>query len=433
MATFKAVVFEHHKKADNTFNVKIRVNHKKGSVYLPTDIFVTAAQLNKKFEIKDRQIINRTNDIVKEYHELVVTIGNKIDEFSAKDLANFVQRKTSKDGKEPIDFIAFGRMHVERLKKNNQVPYARKIMSALNAMIDFFENEKIPITNLTVKSLQKFQEYLFSQRSFERVNQVNGINKYKRKGNSTSTVNIYFTYIRAVFNAAIDEFNDEDENEIRIKHYPFKKFKLPRPQAETVKRNLKPDIIRIIRDVVLKPTSRAELGRDIFMLSFYLVGINITDLFSADLYAKGRISYDRTKTSRRRLDNAFISIKVEPEAYLLFEKYKDPTGKRVFNFYQRYTSVDTFTSAANIGLSQISDKLKGEDRKITTYYARHSWATIARNICRISKDDVAMALNHTDPLHLVTDLYMEKDWIIIDEANRKVLDTIRIEIPKAIA
>ncbi len=64
------------------------------------------------------------------------------------------------------------------------------------------------------------------------------------------------------------------------------------------------------------------------------------------------------------------------------------------------------------------------DIPLTSYYARHSWATIARNDCKISKDDINLALNHVDNEMKVTDIYIAKDWTIIDEANRQVIDAI---------
>jgi integrase len=158
------------------------------------------------------------------------------------------------------------------------------------------------------------------------------------------------------------------------------------------------------------------------MLSFYLVGMNTIDLYNINDFKDGRLNYNRTKT-KHRTDKAFISIKVEPEAFPLLEKYKDQTGKRVFNFYLRYKSPKVFSMSMAIGLGKIC-KNKEITEKITVYYARHSWATIARNICRISKDDVHFSLNHSDPDMKVTDLYIEEDFSIIDEANRKVLDTL---------
>jgi len=61
---------------------------------------------------------------------------------------------------------------------------------------------------------------------------------------------------------------------------------------------------------------------------------------------------------------------------------------------------------------------------ISTYYARHSWATIARKKCKISKSDVDECLNHVVPENKMADVYVEKDWGFIDDANRKVLNYV---------
>ncbi len=170
-------------------------------------------------------------------------------------------------------------------------------------------------------------------------------------------------------------------------------------------------------------TIRAVLGRDLFMLSFYLVGMNTVDLFKIDQITDGRLEYKRSKTMSRRRDEAFISILIEPEAWPLVEKYKDPTGKRVFKFYQMYTNEQNFNRAVNNGLDQVLEhnKISGD---ISFYSARHSWASIARNICRIDKDDIDFCLNHSSQDHKMTDIYIEHTWDIIDQANRKVLDTL---------
>ena len=76
-----------------------------------------------------------------------------------------------------------------------------------------------------------------------------------------------------------------------------------------------------------------NLARDVFALSFYLIGMNTVDLFNCDCIADGRITYQRTKTKNRRDDKAEISVKIEPEAMPLIEKYMDKTRRRVFKFY----------------------------------------------------------------------------------------------------
>ena len=62
---------------------------------------------------------------------------------------------------------------------------------------------------------------------------------------------------------------------------------------------------------------------------------------------------------------------------------------------------------------------------VTFYWARHTFATVARNDCRVSKDDVALALNHVDEGNRVTDIYIAKDWRIVDEVQEKVLDKLK--------
>ena len=60
--------------------------------------------------------------------------------------------------------------------------------------------------------------------------------------------------------------------------------------------------------------------------------------------------------------------------------------------------------------------------ELTTYWARHSWATIARKI-GVPIDDIAFALGHKSN-HRVTYIYIDDDFEPIDIANRRVLDWV---------
>ena len=130
----------------------------------------------------------------------------------------------------------------------------------------------------------------------------------------------------------------------------------------------------------------------------------------------GRNDYNRAKTQGRRKDNAFISIKIIEEAGPLLEKYIEKLSVR----YSTYGVLDT---ALSQGMKQLR-KLTGITGA-TIYWARHTFATVARNACRISKDDVALALNHVDDEHRTTDIYIEKDWSIVDEVQIKVVGLLR--------
>ena len=150
--------------------------------------------------------------------------------------------------------------------------------------------------------------------------------------------------------------------------------------------------------------------------------MNEADLYTCTDCKGGRLTYQRAKTRSRRSDKAEISIKIEPEAKALLEKYKDPTGERVFNFHRLYASIDTFTAAINKGLKVIGKALQIDDLEF--YAARHTWATIALNDAGVDKYTVHAALNHVDDSMKVTDIYLRKSWDPIDKANRAVLDLI---------
>jgi len=115
------------------------------------------------------------------------------------------------------------------------------------------------------------------------------------------------------------------------------------------------------------------------------------------------------------------------------EKYEDKTKQKVFRFSRMYVNHTCFNSAINKGLKEIEKDINAELKRmgkdividdLEFYAARHSWATIARNDLKIDKYVVHEALNHVDSKMKITDIYIEKDFTMINEANRKVIDYV---------
>ena len=420
MPTFKTLILKHQKKDDGTYGVKIRITHKRETRYIPTEFYVNSKQLTRELEVKDLDILRKLEDKINVYWTIIKKTPD-VETLTVDQLLSLFEREKRYTAIVDIDFIAFSRTHIDNLALSGKKKYADSFKTTVNSLIDFFGRETIPITEINASNLTSYVKYLRTERDVVRLNQFKKEVKIKQApmGNGVQT---YITNIRTLFNEARFQFNDEDEGIIRIKHYPFQKFKLER-KTLTDKRSLKPTTINKIKTYIEKKTTRASLGRDVFMLSFYLVGTNIIDLYEARLLEDDRISYNRSKTADRREDRAQISIKIEPEAKSLINKYRDEDNQRVFDFYKRYTNSENFITAVNKGLKKISKDLELGD-EVSTYYARHSWATIARNICGVPKEDISMALNHSDPTHKVTDIYLATDWTIIDKANRKVLNTL---------
>lgn len=431
MATFKIIVFKHQQRQDEKFPVSIRLTWKRKHSYIKTAYYVTSKQVDRRtFAIKDIYILNDLNNRIAQYEEIKAKkLGLKIELYTAKELAEYFVKETAAGTSESIDFIEFSRDYIEKLKSAGRNSYASNMNRTINSIIDFVNGrENLKISEITAIFLNKFEEFLKTERKIKRKNQFGRSVTTVKQPVSDTTIFDYMTDIRVLFNAARDQFNDEDKGELRIIHYPFRKYKI-KPKPENVKRNLTREQIIAIRDVSDQELvlERAIIARDVFMISFYLVGMNMADIYEANrienVNGEIRLNYERVKTRGRRSDHASISIRIEPEAMELLEKYKDKTGKRVFNFYKRYSTSHVFGSNINKGLKTVAEACK-IDIPLSTYYARHSWATIARNKCNVSRDDVDLALNHVDQRLRIADMYIEKDWSRIDEANRKVIDYI---------
>ena len=168
-----------------------------------------------------------------------------------------------------------------------------------------------------------------------------------------------------------------------------------------------------------KGTCRFDLAKDCFILSFSLMGINSVDLYNAIGLSDNRLVYNRTKTKDRRLYKAKMEVIVPDIILPIIEKYRDNTGKRIFKFYRYYRDSRAFNKAINKGLKEIGDQLGIDD--LEYYAARHSWATIALNKCKIDKYTVHAALNHVDESMRVTDIYIERDFVNENKANAKVV------------
>ena len=150
--------------------------------------------------------------------------------------------------------------------------------------------------------------------------------------------------------------------------------------------------------------------------------MNSADLYNATDYENGILTYYRTKTKERRLDGAKMQVIVHEMFLPLIEKYRDETGKRIFNFYQYYANEKALSKAINCGLKEIGNLLHIED--LEYYAAHHSWATIAVNKVGIDKYTVHTALNHMDESKKVTDIYIERDFAIENNTNAKVIDYV---------
>lgn len=234
------------------------------------------------------------------------------------------------------------------------------------------------------------------------------------RGLSANTRWLYLCVLRSVFNSALDDGV--------ISADVFRKFRIRK--EPTVKRSLTAGEVRAF--AALPVNGRNRVYRDVAMLSFYLIGINMTDLLQLtyDNVQNGRIVYVRNKTKK------VYSIKIEPEAQAIFDRYR---GERyLLDILEKNPRVYTFIKNIDWNLKRMGTTVidgGGMKRtvpffnKMSTYYMRHSWATIAYNDCNVPVDVISQALGHSMG-NKVTMVYINTDSRRVDEANRKVIDFV---------
>lgn len=409
MATITHVILKHQKKSDNTWNVKLRITHERKSAYLPTKHYVSLEMINKKtFELKQRDnpvydsLVIEEARIRQEFSRM-----ENLDSYNAKQLAEYIDNFLKGKSNIKINLFDYGYSFAQKaIDGGRSIGTTYKI--TMSKFESFVGDRDFSFTDLTSSHLKKFEAWLRS-------------NKTRNGGVMTDTgVCLYLTTLHTIFQNGKKEYNDEEHNIIRIPNSPFSAYTIPKNNPATKKALT----VEQLRSVIEFRTNEIApmIARDVFIMSFLMVGMNSIDMYYLNPPIDGRFDYERRKTKGRREDKAFISIKLEPELLPYVERYKDPVGDRAFNFFMRYKSHIEFNRLINFHLKTVGKAIGIPD--LTFYSARHSWATIARNDCGVSVDDVASCLNHVNSERKVTDIYIKKDWSIIDRANRKVLDLV---------
>lgn len=290
--------------------------------------------------------------------------------------ATRLRRMLTEGAARQVTFGSVIRQRIETCQRRGAVKSAQLLLYTYNKIANRYKG--ITFDQITPSFLRNFEADL------------------TKEGIKQNTIALLMRYIRLTFNQAIAD------DLIPPELYPFRKFRIK--AEKTAKRSLTIDELRRLRTV-------DHPAVDIFFLSFMLIGVNIKDLLFAlaDQVSDGRFHYTRSKTGKP------ISVYLFPDAGKTIEKHK---GERLLlNFMESRKRLDQFNKWINRHLKKAAASV-GITKHVTTYAARHSWASIASGL-GISKDVIAQALGHSAAT--VTDVYINFDMRRVDEANERVI------------
>lgn len=391
MAVFKAVV--RTKRSDNTYLVYIRCTHNRKVAYIKTPYYIDSSKV-KNGEIKDDDVNLECAIIIKQYRKKLLEYEYDIKEINVKEICDYLVHKNNE-----IPFLPYANEFIRKLSKQGRHNSANNYLIALRSFINEV-GDNITFQNITSRLIQQW------------INTLSHTARAKQ---------MYPTAIKAIFDAGCKDHNDYDRGIIVIANQPFKLVKIPKAD-EPRKRAVEPDIIKRIFRIRPK-TNRAEMAQDVVKLVFFLAGMNTVDIYEKEKSVlttkEGKICYNRNKTMGHRGDKAYMEISIPDQIKYIFEKYKDET--HLTSFHNKYSDSHSFNLYVNRGLKVLCES--AGVTKLDTYTFRHSWATIAKNNCGATDEEIDFCLNHA-PVHRMARKYIKVDYSKIDEINRKVIDYV---------
>ena len=334
-----------------------------------------------------------------EYQQKVLEKKANEEEFTASSLIheqeNEIKAMTVDD---------FYKQLIKELKEKGQIGNSYAYLSSYDNLKNFNKGKKLNYTfsHIDVVFCKKFEDWM------------------RRKGNKDTTISYQFRTLRATFNRAITaKVVSKEKN-------PFSEFKLTHLNTKTMKRALsKTDILKIMDADCHNKSELSQLAHDLFCFSYLCGGISLVDManLTPENIIEGRLIYQRQKT------HGSINLQLSDRALQIISKYSDYQKKANYFFpilhhkrhitpMQKHNRVRKYCLHINQELKLLAKELN-ITANVTTYVARHSFATILKK-SGVNIGIISQALGHQDIK--TTQIYLSKfDNEQVDEAMKNLL------------
>ena len=345
-------------KKNGKCSIKIRVNFNRIRKYFSTGIDLTSDDFEQTFFGKRKTAIQKENKTKVEYFEKKASkvIDNlNVFSFDAFEIEFLDQRNT----KNSVSF-AFEN-YIKSLNLENRIGTAVSYGCAKTSIKKF--NKSLTFAEVTPTFLKKYEHWMIEN------------------GRSITTVGIYLRSLRAIYNL----------QNIDRSVYPFGngKNKYSIPSGKNTKKALTIQEIGKIYSYEAEPNSTKEMAKDYWLFLYLCSGMNVKDfcLLKWENINEKMLSYNRAKTERSQKESKKISVALKPESLEIIKKWGQPSiNKDAYIFPHLNTKMDevqkrstyqVLTKIINKYVKQIAKEVE-INKDVTTYYARHSFATVLK-------------------------------------------------------
>lgn len=381
-------------KKDGTFPLKLRVTYQRKRKYYNLPYSFTPQDFQKITGEKPR---GQWKDLKLELSLIEGKAKEIIKSLPVFSFSDFEVRFLNKGGR---TLTAYFDRKIKELEQSGRVETALSYRSARGSLVNFLHKETIRFDDITPERLRKYEAWMLS------------------RGNSPTTVGIYLRNVRHLFNEAIRQ-----GEKIR---YPFGRgllYKIPAPRS--IKKALSlSDIVKIFK---YKPETSSEYYcRDLWAFSYLCAGINVKDiaLLKYENISGEFLHFRRAKTAATNVTGRPVSVYLSDEARAIIDRWGNKPeyqGSFIFPILQGNPSAREIQMQVRQAVKMINETMKqvaqkaGITEPVTTYTARHSFATVLKR-SGASVEFISEMLGHTSIK--TTAAYLDS---FEDEAKKELL------------
>ncbi len=352
------------KRKDGTFAIKLRITCLREQKYYPLSIALSPDDWKKTQTLKPRNESKKLRLYFNKIEQRATDLIKELQHFSFE----LFEKKFNQSTNRNKDVLSHLEAYKEQLQKEERIGTAEIYKCAFNSFTKFIKasnRKKLKFSDITPDWLLRYEKWMLNN------------------GRSRTSIAIYLRNLRTIMNIGIEE------GIISREFYPFGKRKYQIPAGRNIKKAL--TLAEIHKIVKYQPVTEAECrARDMWIFSYLCNGANIKDI--ARLQYKNidqkKITFVRAKTERSTKQNLkTILVVLLPEIKQIIDKWGiKPEKPDTFIFgildksdtsEKEHAKVHQATKTINKYMKRIGIKLE-LDNKITTYTARHSFATVLK-------------------------------------------------------
>ena len=337
---------------DGSHQIRLKITNVNTTAYLVTKFRVeTPNQFQNGMVVKHPRAKAMNQDLrilLGEYEAMVEKYGD------AKAPASQIKKYLEEPRFVGESLKDYAEKYIAELEANGQTSYAKNMDYTLKYLIEKF-GEYVSLSAMSLTAVKEWEKYLI------------------KRGDSPTTINIRMTHLKALLNAAVNE------GVVEYKIFPFSNYKMPAKNVRDIciskeelakLRDCDPSKFPKAKCASKDSTRRLTVARDLFLLSFYCAGINLTDLMSAKLDGDV-LTFIRKKTAEKKMGaDKEVSITIQPEARAIIDKYINERGELDMGY--RYRDYEQFRSFVTHSLNRIGEEL-GFEKRLTFYSARKTF------------------------------------------------------------